>query len=223
LSYDPWKEHWPVIEAEWKGGEISNAEIGRRHGITAESVRRTALKRGWTRDPDCPADRQKPKRGSSGLPAPAVEPDKLYSRYLALAAPAHLPVNAFDTPERRARVLACIRQGMSPEAACYYARLHEDDLRAIAAGDDVFQGHMIDAEREWHESQLGKLNGSGDPRWGAWLLERNQATKGDYKPPAGQGGGNITIHFNMPQVGGPVTIEGESVRVWDDKPISIER
>ncbi|MBF0292247.1 MAG: hypothetical protein HQK86_08835 [Nitrospinae bacterium] len=44
------KANWLEIEAEYRAGEISIMEIGRRHGVTDTAIRKKARQKGWVRD-----------------------------------------------------------------------------------------------------------------------------------------------------------------------------
>lgn len=41
---------WELIEREYRGGQLSIAEIGRRHGVSHVAIMKRAKKREWTRD-----------------------------------------------------------------------------------------------------------------------------------------------------------------------------
>lgn len=41
---------WEAIEREYRGGQLSEAEIARQHGVSRTAIQKRAKKRGWSRD-----------------------------------------------------------------------------------------------------------------------------------------------------------------------------
>ncbi len=88
-----------------------------------------------------------------------------------------------DSPERRERVLAILKDGGTYRLAAAAIGVHENTLSAWRKGDVEFQRLCDAAQADFALGQLAKVRTSLDTKDARFLLERHPMTRDDYGQP----------------------------------------
>lgn len=186
---------WPDIRMRWEAGD-SYGEIAKIFPVTREGVRKRCLREGWRRVGDPGDDRPTDANDVVG-----VSPTLNVAPWLPWTEGSK-PLGTKDSPIKRAEILACLSEGMSYRATSGFVMISEDTFRDWREADSAFSAQCRFAQQAWHRKKLQVIERSDNPDLALRLLERNPATRQDYRSAeVSKGSGGVSITLNMPRPG----------------------
>ena len=187
--------NWIAMKAEWEGGKTSY-RLSQEYPVTRQAIDKRAKKEGWSRD----AGNQQP------------------GGWLAVAEQTNIidEPRVGATPEKLAGILEALSAGGTQEIACRANGISPDTFRRWCERDKAL-AHAVDAAKSQRAlkriGNIEKAGDRGDWKASAYLLERDEQTKGSFGGHTGSGG--ITIVLNIPRE--PETIiEGAAIEIPRD-------
>ena len=182
---------WADIRVRWMAGESPEAIAASGAGLTAQAIRKRALKENW---------------------GETAQPEE--SRWLAIVTQSERVVCGYkDTPETRARILQAIELGLPRIHAAEYAGVSRDALHEWTGKDATFATMITEAERRFEARHVGNIVQAGDRgdwKASAHLLAKSPATRETWADDKSSGVA-ISVVLNIPRAESPpvVTIEGQ--------------
>lgn len=183
---------WQDIRVRWMSGESPESIAASGAGLTAQAIRKRALKENW---------------GETAQPED--------NRWLAVVTSTERVVCGYkDTPETRARVLQAIELGLPRVHAAEYAGINRDTIADWQAKDPAFSAQLTEAERRFEARHVGNIVNAGDRgdwKASAHLLAKSPATRETWADDK-TAGVAIQVVLNIPRAESPpvVTIDQQA-------------